>query len=201
VPGRSSTASNQPPKAGFNRTSPAKQKPATGLWAATASAQARPAESNIDKFTALLNQKQKNPVAPEPEPEAPHAAAVGSGAELRRQAIESGLSFGDIRGKSDGEIRALMQEPVQGRWGGAGAASVLGLLRSDEVVPADAAAARRPTTPNAPQQRRSVSSPERPTPGADDVRSARSVPVPHICLAVCHPPAFAGCSRQLGTYI
>jgi hypothetical protein len=36
-------------------------------------------------------------------------SAVPCGAELKRLALESGLSFGDVRGKSDSEIRVLMR--------------------------------------------------------------------------------------------
>jgi hypothetical protein len=35
------------------------------------------------------------------------------GPELKRQALESGLGFADIRGKSDDEVRTLMQGPAK----------------------------------------------------------------------------------------
>ena len=66
---------------------------------------------SVAEVAAAKVEEGSTKLEPEPEAEAAQAAAVSSGAELRRQAIESGLSFGDIRGKSDGEIRALMHAP------------------------------------------------------------------------------------------
>ena len=57
---------------------------------------------------AVAKMEDDAEIQPEPELEAQHAA-VSSGVELQRQAIETGLTFGDVRGKSDGEIRAFMR--------------------------------------------------------------------------------------------